>query len=44
MRTERQKMRSSLTAATRKPVEIGSDVWVGGGAIILPAFALAHAR
>jgi maltose O-acetyltransferase len=21
---------------SRKPVEIGSDVWVGGGAIILP--------
>ena len=27
-----------------KPIEIGSDVWVGGGAIILPASASAPSR
>jgi maltose O-acetyltransferase len=27
-----------------KPIEIGSDVWVGGGAIILPGSGSAHAR
>ena len=27
-----------------KPIEIGSDVWVGGGAIIVPASRSARAR